>query len=200
MSEARLLSRRTALLAGAAGLAVGGLSSLARAAIDPKAEQFPLITKPLAAELKSITPSIKKQAKLYPCLATLTDGRQLDGVYMISASDFLRIDDIESRTILPLGRVAHIEESPTRLPPKFADRIYRSGESAMGYYLFTLVFDDGTHLPCRTGDSVDFVDLPHSFGNRKIVNVLPHVGQKVMPAGAPQGHGAAAVWCPFRAA
>ena len=68
----------------------------------------------------------------------------------------------------------------------------------MGYYLFTLVFDDGSQLPCRTSDTVDFVDLPHSFSDRKIVNVLPHVGQKVLPAGKPQGHSAAAVWCPFR--
>ncbi|MFZ1990502.1 MAG: hypothetical protein WAW96_12110 [Alphaproteobacteria bacterium] len=200
MSEARWFSRREALLGVSAGLAASSLPHIARAAVDPKEQQYPVITKLLAEELKAIAPSIKKQAKLYPCLATLTDGRQLDGVYMISAADLLRIDDIESKTILPLGRVAHIEESPTRLPAKLANKIYRSGESAMGYYLFTLVFNDGAQLPCRTGDSVDFVDLPHSFADRKIVNVLPHVGQKVVPAGKPQGHGAAAVWCPFRAA
>ena len=200
MSEARWFSRREALLGVSGGLALSSVPHWARAAADPREQQYPVITKLLATELKSITPSVKKQVKLYPCLATLTDGRQLDGVYMIAAGDFLKIEDPESRTVLPLGRVAHIEESPTRLPAKLADKIYRSGESAMGYYLFTLVFDNGEHLPCRTGDSVDFVDLPRSFADKKIVNVLPHVGQKVVPAGKPQGHSAAAVWCPFRAA
>ncbi|HXZ67475.1 MAG TPA: hypothetical protein VEH07_02700 [Alphaproteobacteria bacterium] len=200
MSEVRWFSRREALLGVSAGLALSSVPRLARAAVDPKERQYPVITKLLAAELKGIEPSIRKHARLYPCLATLTDGRQLDGVYMIAAADFLKIEDPEARTVLPLGRVAHIEESPTRLPAKLANKIYRSGESAMGYYLFTLVFSDGSHLPCRTGDSVDFVDLPHSFTDRKIVSVLPHVGQKVVPSGKPQGHSAAAVWCPFRAA
>ena len=199
MSEARLFSRRDALLGVAGGVALSSFPRFARAAVDPKELEYPLITKPLAAELKLIEPSIRKHVKLYPCLATLTDGRQLDGVYMIAASDFLKMDEPESRTVLPLGRIAHIEESPTRLPAKLANKIYRSGESAMGYYLFTLVFNDGAQLPCRTSDSVDFIDLPRSFAERKIVNVLPHVGQKVVPSGKPQGHGAAAVWCPFRA-
>ena len=196
----RLFSRREMLRGVSGALAFASVPGLAGAAIDPREQQFPLITKPLAAELKAIEPSIHKQAKLYPCLATLTDGRQLDGVYMIDATTFLKLDDPNSRTVLPLSRVAHIEESPTRLPAKLANKIYRSGESAMGYYLFTLVFEDGSHLPCRTSDSVDFVDLPRSFAGRKIVNVLPHVGQKVVPQGGLQGHGASSVWCPFRAA
>lgn len=198
MSEARLFGRREMLLGGAAALSFASVPRAARAAIDPAEQKFPLITRALAAELKAIEPSITKHTKLFPCLATLTDGRQIDGVYMIDAGAFLKIDDLSNGTVLPLSRIAHIENSPTRLPAKIANQIYRAGEYGMGYYVFTLVFDDGSHLPCRTGDLVDFLDLPHSFADHKVVRALPHVGQKVMPPGKPQGHSAAAVWCPFR--
>lgn len=200
MRDRRLLCRREVLLGVTALSAMAAIPRAARAAIDPAEQKFPLITRALAAELKVIEPSVAKNTKLYPCLATLTDGRQIDGVYMVDAGAFLKIDDLSDRTVLPLSRVAHIENSPTRLPAKLANQIYRSGEYGMGYYVFTLVFDDGSRLPCRTGDLVDFLDLPDAFAARKIARVLPHVGDKVVPLGKPQGHSAAAVWCPFRVA
>ncbi len=200
MRKGRLFCRRELLRGVSAALTVASAPALARAAIDPAEQKYPVITRALANELKSIEPSYAKHTKLYPCLATLTDGRQIDGVYMLDAGAFLKIDDLGNRIVLPLARVAHIEDSPTRLPAKIADHIYRAGEYGMGYYVFTLVFADGARLPCRTGDLVDFLDLPDGYSVHKVIRALPHVGQKVVPPGKPQGHAAAAVWCPFRAA
>jgi len=194
----RLFGRRELLRGASAVLMAASLPAVARAALDPAEQKFPQITRTLAAELKSIQPSITKHMKLYPCLATLTDGRQIDGVYMVDAGSFLKIDALGDRTVLPLARVAHIEDSPTRLPAKIADQVYGAGEFAMGYYVFTLVFDDGSRLPCRTGDLVDFLDLPSGYAAHKVVRVLPHVGGKIVAPGKPQGHSASAVWCPFR--
>src|SRR5579859_6387213 len=39
--------------------------------------------------------------------------------------------------------VKFVKESPNRLPVRFANELYRSGESGMGYTIFKVVFSDG---------------------------------------------------------
>jgi hypothetical protein len=193
-------SRRNFIAASAALAASFGARAALPADIKP-AKPYPLLSHDLKLQLEAIQPSIgSHHIKFYPCLATLIDGRKLDGVCLIDAETFERELSNSGRAVVSLDRVKSIANSPSRLPPKLAGKIYRSGEAGMGYFIFTLVFDDGSRLPCRTTDVVDFVEIPHSFEGRKIVNVVPHAGRQEILAGKTQGHDAAHFWCPYRTA
>jgi hypothetical protein len=192
------LSRREILFGASIAMAAPMLLTPKRASAASSAAQYPIISVKLKRKLAKIVPSIDHHRKYYPCLATLIDDIKLDCVYLIEADAYVQQWANSGRTVLSLDRVTDIEESPSRLPPKLADKLYRSGESGMGYHVFTIVFDDGSRLPCRTGDAVDFVEMPNEFAGRKIVNALPHVGRKQILDGAAQGRNAAYFWCPFR--
>ena len=74
--------------------------------------------------------------------------------------------------------VVEVQESPTRLPAKFANEIYRSGESGMGYTTFTVVFADGMRQACATGNAVDFIRYPSGKLPKDVVAVIPHEGRR----------------------
>jgi hypothetical protein len=68
--------------------------------------------------------------------------------------------------------VAKIEESPDRLPKRFADRLNAAGESGMGYCAFALDFRDGRRLYVTSGNYVDLLVLPEGYAFDEIVDVL----------------------------
>jgi hypothetical protein len=70
------------------------------------------------------------------------------------------------------------EDSPTRLPVRFADEISRHGESGMGHTIFTVVFADGQRQACVTGNAVDFIRYPLGKGPRDVAAVIPHAGRR----------------------
>jgi len=79
--------------------------------------------------------------------------------------------------------VASLIASPSRLPAKFANELYKAGESGMGYTVFTVVFSRRFGLfPSRrdfvTGNAVDFIQYPWGQGPKDVVAVLPHVGRR----------------------
>ena len=119
----------------------------------------------LLRKIETVERSVDRKMKYRPCLVTLRNCRTVDLVYVQEVGDYSML----------LGRVANGRRaqadcrfsrrrggyrSPSRFPAGIANRIYRAGESGMGYYVFTLVFGDRSEVPCFTGDAVDFVKLP----------------------------------------
>jgi hypothetical protein len=74
--------------------------------------------------------------------------------------------------------VASIEESPVRLPARFANEIYAAGESGMGSFCFTVLFWFWPRQVYATGGLVDFIKFPRWRGPTAVRGVLPHVGKR----------------------
>lgn len=126
----------------------------------------------------------------HPCRVTLKDGSVLDTVYIEQEMPYLRAwgvypENDRDKLSISIGDVVKVEDSPTRLPAKFADEIYRSGESGMGYTIFTVVFSDGQRQAYSTGNAVDFIRYPEGKGPGDVVAVEPHKGRQAHPVSTP---------------
>jgi hypothetical protein len=115
-------------------------------------------------------------------MATLRDGRVVERAYVIDAQSYISTwgawpDDDSGKHSLDVAEVIRLEESPHRLPPDIADRIYRAGESGMGYTIFTIVFRDGTEQAYVSGNAVDFISYPSGQSAGSIAQVLLHQGR-----------------------
>ena len=78
-----------------------------------------------------------------------------------------------------------VEDSPTRLPARFANQIYDHGESGMGYTIFTVAIFDGERQARGTGGAVDFIRYPNGKGPSDVGGVRPHEGRNAQPVAAP---------------
>jgi hypothetical protein len=110
---------------------------------------------------------------------TLRDGSTRDYVYVQEVECYYRQWGVlpqhdKGKRAVSLSDLMVIVESPSRLPIPIAKTIYEAGESGMGYYVFTLVFDDGREVPCGTGNAVDFVALPEGLDPKDVVDVRTH--------------------------
>lgn len=133
--------------------------------------------------LKSIEPSRDGELVYYPCRAVLKSGEATDTVYIVPEKPYLKHwgvypENDPGKRWIRIEDLAEVQESPARLPAKFANEIYRSGESGMGYTVFTVVFADGTRQACVTGNAVDFIRYPIGKGPNDIVSVIPHEGRR----------------------
>lgn len=141
--------------------------------------RFPLLTEALAIQLSAIP---QTDDLYYPCIATLRDGAVLDCVYLAEARPWFRAwgvwpQEDAAKRFIDLNEVVALSDSPSRLPPRFANELYRSGESGMGYTIFTVRFRDGSSMAVSTGNAVDFVDFPPGQSPQTITAVFPHVGR-----------------------
>lgn len=91
--------------------------------------------------------------------------------------------------------IADLQESAFRLSPKFANRIYRSGESGMGYTIFVVEFGDGTRTAYGTGNAVDCITYPPGQSAATVTNVIPHEGRMEQKLSTPDYS-----WCLFERA
>lgn len=57
---------------------------------------------------------------------------------------------------ISVADVDALAESPMRLPARFANKVYTSGESGMGYTIFTVVFADGSRQAYGCGNALIF--------------------------------------------
>ncbi len=85
-----------------------------------------------------------------------------------------------------VSEVAEIFESPHRLPAPFARKIYRAGESGMGYCVFTVVFKSGLQQAYVSGNVVDFIPYPPHLGCADVAGVIPHQGRDATTWETPQ--------------
>ena len=131
----------------------------------------------------------------YPCRVTLRSGPVLDTVYIEPEKPYLRAwgvypEDDKAKRWVRIEDILTVEDSPTRLPARFANEIYRAGESGMGYTIFTVVFADGERQAYSTGNAVDFIRYPEGKGFGDVVAVEPHEGRENRPVPNPQWY-----WC-----
>jgi hypothetical protein len=158
----------------------------------------PELPSALADQLARVETSHDNSFEFAPCQVTLATGQVVDHVYLAEATSYYKHWGADSsRQYLSVADVAHIAESPSRLPAPLADKLYAVGESGMGYILFTAVMSDGSRLPFISGNAVDFLDWPEGFGPRDVVDVIPDER-----GAARQGsgfHSAAYSWCLYSA-
>jgi hypothetical protein len=126
--------------------------------------RYPELPEHIRAALEKIEPSRDGDLVYFPCRVTLQDGRVLDTVYIEPEKPYLRQwgvypEDDQGKSSIKIEEVVKVEDSPTRLPPRFANEIYLNGESGMGYTIFTVVFSDGT-LPTLLGNPFGITTFP----------------------------------------
>jgi hypothetical protein len=101
-------------------------------------------------------------------------------------------EDDPGKRWIPVEHVLSLRESPSRLPAKFADKLYKSGESGMGFVVFAVRFSDSSQKAFIAGDAVDFINYPAGKGANNVVNVVPHAGRDAKPVQSPEHF-----WCLF---
>jgi hypothetical protein len=112
----------------------------------------------------------------------LKTGEVLDRVLIVPEKEYLYYwgiypEDDKAKRSIRIEDILQLEESPTRLPARFADEIYRAGESGMGGTNSIVVFADGTRQAYGAGGVVDFISYPTGKGPADVVGVLPREGR-----------------------
>lgn len=154
----------------------------------------------LAEQLARVPKSTDGGCEYAPCRVTLTSGEVLDRVYIVERSSFHRLWG-EMKASVAVEDIARIEDSPVRLPARWANALYEAGESGMGYTLFSARMRNGTTLPFVVGNAVDFPNWPPNTGPEDVVDVQPHGGRDVFRHRTPGPHESSALyaWCLFDA-
>lgn len=158
---------------------------------------IPKLSDKLRDELSAITPSADGDLTYWPCAARMKDGPVLICVYVVPEGPYIRHWGLypqqdRPKSYISLEDVDALSESPKRLPARFANKLYQSGESGMGYTIFTVVFADGSRQAYGTGNAVDFIRYPAGKGQSDVVDVLPHEGRNAEPVSCPEYY-----WCLF---
>ena len=141
--------------------------------------RYGVLSKELTAQLFRVEPSHDQYLDYFPCQVTLRSGEIVDRVYLVKHQPYIRAwgvtpeEDSAKKSVL-VEDVVSIAESPSRLPPRIADKLYAAGESGMGYCVFTLTLRDGRRVKCVTGNAVDFVTLPGDAGPADVVDAELH--------------------------
>lgn len=138
------------------------------------------LPKRIQDELRQIASSqYSDELMLYPCRAVLKNGETLNAVYIVPENPYMKYVGIypeadKAKKSIRIEEIAHVENSPWRLPARFANEIYLLGESGMGYTIFTVAFSDGLRQAYVNGNMVDFIAYPAGKGPSDVVEVLPH--------------------------
>jgi len=119
-----------------------------------------------------VEPSGNEDRIMRPCSFVLTDGRRIDRVMCIEEAKGFH----EGDWIHP-AEIRAVAESPYRLPAGLARKLYDTGESGIGYYMFVLELTNGDSYVCTTGGIVDFPYLPRGVTSADIADVHPHAGE-----------------------
>lgn len=154
----------------------------------------------LAGQLDRVPKSSDGYCDYAPCRLTLRSGEALDRVYVVEAECFRKMWGHTQATVLAAD-VTRIEESPVRLPARWANKLYAAGESGMGYTLFTVDLRDGSTIPFVVGNAVDFPNWPPGVTPEDVVAVHPHAGREIFRHRAPGPYERSAdyQWCAYDA-
>ena len=155
----------------------------ARPPIDPPDHIGPKRIEPIARalfeKLNRVTPSRDGDMLYYPCRVVTRDGRVFDRVYVQPREPYLTrwgvlpFDDRDKGWIA-ISEIVDLEESPFRLPPHLADKVYRWGETGMGYFRFRVGFRRWRNSAVATGNAVDFIPLPQGVTGADVKRVHRH--------------------------
>lgn len=145
--------------------------------------RFSLLPRHIEESLQGIEPTQDGDLKYFPCSATLISGEVLDTVYFMPERPVMKMWEVYLQTdgakrLIRVEDVAEVRDSPTRLPARFANKLYPQGESGMGCTIFTIVFSDGARQACVTENGVDFIQYPPGKGSRDVTAVISHEGRR----------------------
>jgi hypothetical protein len=174
------MNRRALLgaLASAATLRVSAAEA-ASSVGTTMSSRYPPLSPDLARQLSAVPAS----GGIYrPCSVVLNDGTVDNRVYVVEAAPWFRDwgvwpEDDRGKRSVDIGMVAGINDSPSRLPARFADQLYKAGETGMGYTIFTVRFRNGSSIAVETGNAIDFIEYPDGQSPQTVVGVLPNVGR-----------------------
>jgi hypothetical protein len=157
--------------------------------------RYPPLTLGLRQQLERIKPSIAGDLNYYPCAAKLVSGEVLPCVYLVCGERYINSwgvypENDRAKNWIRVQDVAEVVDSPCRLPAKFATKLYKHGESGMGYTIFTVLFSDLSRQAYGTGNAVDFIQYPEGKGPKNILWVFAHSGRKANPLPCPTYY-----WC-----
>jgi hypothetical protein len=135
--------------------------------------RYSLLPRHIQEGLQAIEPTHDGDLTYFPCSATLTSGDVLDTVYFMPERPVMKLwegylQSDGAKLLVRVENVAEVRDSPTRIPARFANELYKQGESGMGYTIFTVlnhwVFSR-RHQPhdCSIASS----DFPLVSGRRK---------------------------------
>jgi hypothetical protein len=134
------------------------------------------LTEGQKSSLQRIDPSRDGSILYYPCLVTTSSGRKLDRVYVVEDSSYIRAwgvwpEDDKHKSWVKIEEVRSISESPSRLPAALVTEIYRQGETRMGGYEFTIVFEDGYEVSFEAGNALDFIEYPDGLSQTDVISL-----------------------------
>ena len=157
--------------------------------------RVPKISDVIKEQLLKITPSKDFWMEYRPCQVILNNGQTLDNVYISDVESYLKVWGVipegdSAKRYISIDDIEKVRESPNRLAAHLATKLYKAGESGMGYTIFTILFKDGRRFATYTGNAVDFFDLSMGFDKEDIVDVLPHKGRQNNPQAGPGYY-----WC-----
>ena len=142
-------------------------------------KRYPVLGEKLIKQLADVP---QTDGLYFPCMVTLSDGRDVDCVYLAEASPWyvswgVWPEDDRGKYSVSASEIVSLRNSPSRLPHHIAEKIYQHGESGMGYTLFTLIFIDGTKQNYESGNAIDFVTYPEGQSANTVVDMIPHAGR-----------------------
>ena len=145
--------------------------------------KYPPISRELYDQLRQVPASYDGDLEYRPCAVALDDGRELSCVYIVDQKPYIRMwgvypADDRGKLSVSISSVRRIADSPSRLPARLANELYRAGESGMGYTVFTVEFTSGASRAYVTGNAVDFIEPPPGLRASDAVAVRPHEGRQ----------------------
>jgi hypothetical protein len=148
----------------------------------PENRVYDEISEDVKQQLMTIEPTNANGASYWPCAVLLRSGATEECVYIVSADEYINQwgvwpDEDKAKRAVDIREVIRIVESPHRLPARFANILYRAGESGMGYAVFEIEFEDDSRQPYTAGNALDFIPLPPRKSMAEIRSVHPHSGR-----------------------
>jgi hypothetical protein len=145
--------------------------------------RYSLLPRRIQERLRAIEPTQDGVLTYFPCSITLASGEVLDTVYFMPERPVMKLWEAYLETdgakkLIRMEDVVEVRDSPMRLPARFANELYRQGETGMGYTIFTVVFSDGTRQACVTSNGVDFIQYPPGKGSLDVTAVIPNEGRE----------------------
>lgn len=146
------------------------------------AHPYPELTPALRLALRRIEPAGGGSVTYWPCKVQRSSGAWQDCIYLTNAADWFRTwgtwpSEDPGKSELELLEIKDVQESPSRLPAQFANELYQSGESGMGYTLFEVEFADGTSAAYSNGNAIDFLTYPPGKSKQDVVAARAHAGR-----------------------
>ncbi len=140
----------------------------------PQAKPVNIASQAVTAAILAIEPSrTPYNESFWPCELVLDDGRLVPRVI---CRENVRWSD-KGEWINP-EQIVEVRPSSRRLPAVLAEKLYRAGESGMGYTIYVLELRSGQTYVCGSGGIFDFPDLPDGVRTEDIREVYPHEGRE----------------------